>query len=183
MTQFNLDLANKVMDQITFHPHLHNQRSGSRCVVGWTVKLADGKTKVRHDFSGRFDSDVHRGARLLGIPYDTSYDIYGTMDNDLAKHKLQDLIDAEVKRRETESRSAKRLIKKAVKAQQKRDKAKAKQDNKIAKRHARIEEETQRCIDMQAREQARQANRDTMRKTMPQRVIGLLIGTKTDSRV
>lgn len=173
MTQFNLDLANKVMDQITLHPHLHNQRSGSRCVVGWTVKLADGKTKVRHDFSGRFDSDVHRGARLLGIPYDTSYDIYGTMDNDLAKHKLQDLIDAEVDRRRHD-----------VKAQQKRDRAQAKQDNKIAKKAARVEEETQRSIDVQAREQARQANRDTMgRKTVAQRVIHLLIGAKTDSRV
>lgn len=132
------------MDQITLNPDTHNQRTVARCVVGWTVKLADGSDRLVRDFGGGFyrPEIVHRAAHLLGISYETAENIFDTMNNEKARRKLEVLIDAEVKRREIESRAAKKVVKAA-----------AKQTKKDAKRQARIEEETQQALDLQAREQ------------------------------
>jgi hypothetical protein len=175
MTQFNLDLANRVMHQITLHPERHVQSSGDHCVVGWAVRLANSDDmQVFRDYSGQTERDRFNEARwrtgtrevaalMLGAPEHVVSDIWTDMYNRSAKHKLQVLINTEVKRRRHDA-----------KAQQKLDRAQAKQDKKIAKRHARIEEETQRSMDLQAREQVHAFRR----KTKAQKVMEQLFSSE-----
>lgn len=147
MSEFNLDLASRVLDHITLHPDQHQQPNYRSCVVGWTLRLANDRDRqVVRDYTGGLDcgGSAQTAAVLLGIPRLIADDIYGTMGNGPARRKLQRLVDVELKRR-----------RKVAEAQEKAVKAEAKQAKVAAKRAARVEEETQRALDLQAREQVR----------------------------
>lgn len=136
MTEFNLDLAEKVLEQITLHPETHHQSSPTFCVVGWTIKLG----KVRQNY----ERSASRAAEALGIDYDTARDIWETMNDNAARRKLVRLIKQEKRHRKAEERTARKA-----------DRAATKQAKADAKRAVRVEEETQRALDLQARAQVR----------------------------
>jgi hypothetical protein len=140
VSEFNLELAEKVLQQIDSTPEWHIQSSPSYCVLGWVVKLGE----VHQDFSGT----ESRAAEALGIDFKTARDIWQTMSESAAKRKLVRLI-----KDEKSARAA--IAKAAAKAARKAAKVAAKQAAADAKRAARIEEETQRVLDLQAREQMR----------------------------
>lgn len=150
MSEFNLDLAERVLEQITLHPETHYQPSHLSCVVGWTVQLANSEERqVLRDYTGRMECSYYsinsseRAAVMLGVEPRVTLKIFNTMSGRLARRQLKRLIYAELKRRKSAAKADAKAAKAAAKA--------------AAKRADHIEEETQRSIDLQARAQVRAA--------------------------
>lgn len=101
----NIELAKVVLKQITTHPEEHHQHywecdwwpelpnsvnpngfcGTTRCIAGWTAYFA-GEPQDWSNPEGQ-------GARLLGLKSDVAYDLFHTMDNDLAVVRLTTLIE------------------------------------------------------------------------------------------
>lgn len=140
MSEFNLELGKQVLEQITLNPKTHHQADPQSCVMGWTVQLG-GKTE--YWCTG---TTSEKGAKLLGISRFRAGWIYGIPFNHIARWHLARLVHREETRRYVRNQ----LL---LHAQHKAD--------RTAARHAaRIEEETQRSLDLQAREQVRAARKE-----------------------
>lgn len=131
MTEFNLDLGKKVLNQVTLDPGSHHQSDPESCIMGWSVRLGDGS--FSHYCSTASSTSVIRStnegrAQLLGITPRRAAWIYNTPFNFVARHHLARLVAREERRRDREAR-------------------------RIAKRAARVEKETQAALDLQARAQ------------------------------
>lgn len=109
---FNLALAQQVLDQITEHPHTHDQEmwfsecGTQRCIAGWAVEFSDGYELVHSDTFGRTlayrpdgtsTPDVDLVAQeLLGIDRDTAESIFFDFDNHRALAKFRHLVKSEI---------------------------------------------------------------------------------------
>lgn len=135
MSEFNLDLGQRVLEQITLNPELHDQKDPSACVMGWTVRLGGEYQYWCYD-------DITDGAKMLGISHCRAAIIYIILGNRIARWELARLVHKEERRR-------------------------YRRDLKAGKRAARIEEETQRSLDLQVREQVRAAKVATVKEKEP----------------
>src|SRR5258708_3895708 len=94
MTEFNLDLGKRVLEQITLNPETHHQSDPHSCVMGWTKRLADDQVAWYC-----YDSGSASGARLLGVSPRMGWFIYNTMGNWPARKTLTHLVAKEERRR------------------------------------------------------------------------------------
>jgi len=87
MTEFNLDLGKKALEQITLNPETHHQSDAQSCVLGWTKRLAN---KSWHCLTTE-----EAGPQLLGISPSIGWFIYACPSNRMARMILAHLVAKE----------------------------------------------------------------------------------------
>lgn len=127
----NIELAEKVLGHVRLNPVLHDQSSGSLCMLGWTNQLSNGGEDYRL-------SAPERAAHALGMNPWVALFIWATPIDFLGRWYFAAwLAYAKALRRLRERASAR---------------ASVREERRTLKRMAKDEERYQKLLDKQARE-------------------------------
>lgn len=129
MSEFNIELAEKVTQKLREKPSLHIQSMGDKCVLGWAGRISG---RFEETFENRFMA----GRRALGLNRLQAWVIWNT---------------------NTERKALYRLNKIAERARARRERITQREERKALKRMARNDKAYQEKLDKDARRQAREA--------------------------